>query len=249
MSLELEDHAWFPNWLRRQQMEFISFAVVAFKVYEPLVGILRKCQVKYALQHWTDCCTGAAGPVHFLVAKGVSVPQIILTDKYLLPPLTPPPPIESQLVTVDLLADPIPGDGIITIFNSFHHFRFLERQRLLAQIASTKRPLLVAEITQPTLVSFLLISLTTTLVQFIVAPWVKPFSWRRMIFTYLLPINFFSITWDGWISVMRSLSANDFRHHCQLASTAVYRYQFVQVGPWWKKVYILTGQPHENNNS
>lgn len=222
-------------------MEFISFVAYQFEVYKPLIPLFEKLQQKQDFESWTDCCTGAAGPVRYLYQNGCGAKKMVFTDKYPLTPIGFPPSLASEIHAVDVLTDPIPGDGLVSFFNSFHHFNQEQRRWLLQQIVLKKRPVLVAEITQPTVVCFLVITLVTTVGQCLLAPFVKPFSWKRMLFTYLIPVNIVSVAWDGWMSVFKSLSAREFENLCHSVSSSQYKCEFVQTGPWWQKVYILTG--------
>lgn len=244
MSLELEDHSWFPIWLRRYQMEYISWMAVQFALYAPLVPLMNTMQQKDRIREWTDCCTGAAGPVQYLLNKKFAVDTIFLTDKYLQPVSISAPNSGVYFETIDVLNDPIPGKGLVTMFNALHHFSPQERQAIIAAIISTNRPFVFAEITHPTLINFLAITLATTFGQLLFTPFVHPFKFRRLLFTYLIPINLFSITWDGWMSVFRSISDKRFIALANKTSTPNYSVSFVQKGPWWQKVSILTGQPN-----
>jgi hypothetical protein len=243
MSLELEDYAWFPAWMRRYQMEYISFMAVQFGLYLPVVPMLQKKKAQHNLQEWTDCCTGASGPVQFLIRQQFYTSVIFLTDKYLQPIKMEATNANVHFENYDVLKDAIPGNGLITMFNALHHFSIKERKQIITAIAKTKRPLLFVEITHPTLLNFITITLATTIGQLLFAPLVQPFSWKRLFFTYLIPINLITITWDGWMSVIRSISSNSFLQLKNETSSNSYSVSFTQKGAWWKKVSILTGQP------
>ncbi len=244
MSLELEDHSWFPIWLRRYQMEYISFIAAKFAMYTPVLPILATMKEQNNLTAWTDCCTGAAGPVQFLLSKQFFADTIFLTDKYLQPISIATPNTVVTFASIDILKDAIPGNGLVTMFNALHHFSQQERQLIIATISRTNRPFVFAEITHPSLINFLAITLATTLGQLLFTPFVHPFQLKRLLFTYLIPINLFTITWDGWMSVFRSISAKRFIALVNETSTQNYSVSFVQKGPWWQKVSILTGQPN-----
>lgn len=243
MSLELEDHPWFPAWMRRHQMAFLSFMALRFHLYQPVAPLVRQMLEEEASGAWTDCCTGAAGPVQYMLQQGCRPAQLLLTDKYPIGTNIFSHEVSARWEAVDVLQDAIPGQGLITFFNAFHHFTTAQRQQLLTQIAATKRPLLIAEITQPTVPCWMLVNLSTTLGQILFAPFIKPFSWRRLFFTYLVPVHLVTVTWDGCVSVLRSIRRRSFERLCVDASTAEYRFRFQQSGPWWRKVSILTGQP------
>jgi hypothetical protein len=170
MSLELEDHPWFPAWMRRHQMAFLSFMALRFHLYQPVAPLVRQMLEEEASGAWTDCCTGAAGPVQYMLQQGCRPAQLLLTDKYPIGTNIFSHEVSARWEAVDVLQDAIPGQGLITFFNAFHHFTTAQRQQLLTQIAATKRPLLIAEITQPTVPCWMLVNLSTTLGQILFAP-------------------------------------------------------------------------------
>jgi len=243
MSLELEDHFWFPTWMRRFQMEYISFMAVQFGLYLPVLPILQKMKAQLDFENWTDCCTGAAGPMQFLIHQHFSTPTIFITDKYLQPIQLAATNATIHFETVDILQDSIPGNGLITMFNALHHFSKEERIQIITSVAQSNRPFLFVEITHPTLINFITITLATTIGQLLFAPFVSPFSWKRLLFTYIIPVNLITITWDGWISVFRSITSKSFFQIQNETGTAAYSISFTQKGSWWKKISILTGQP------
>jgi hypothetical protein len=243
MSLELEDHSWFPKRLRRYQMEYISFLAEKLGLYAPVVPMLKTLQDKHRFDEWTDCCSGSAGPVQYLLQHDVTTATIFLTDKYVQPIPFAKTNTAIHLKEMNLLQDAIPGHGLVTMFNALHHFSAEKRKQIIQSIAQQKRPFLFAEITHPTFINFLSITLATTIGQLLFAPFISPFSVQRLLFTYLIPINLITITWDGWMSVFRSISSNSYLQLKNETASDSYSVSFTQKGPWWKKVSILTGQP------
>lgn len=243
MSLELEDHSWFPKRLRRYQMEYISFLAEKLGLYAPVIKMLKALQEQHGFDEWTDCCSGSAGPVQYLLQHDFTANTIFLTDKHLQPIPFATTTDGVRIKEINVLQDAIPGHGLVTMFNALHHFSDIERKQMIQTIAQQKRPFLFAEITHPTFLNFLSITLATTIGQLLFAPFISPFSFKRLFFTYLIPINLFTITWDGWMSVFRSISSNSFLQLKNETSSDSYSVSFTQKGPWWKKVSILTGQP------
>jgi len=43
----------------------------------------------------------------------------------------------------------------------------------------------------------------------IATPFVKPFKWSRILFTYLIPVMPVTLWWDGLVSVMRTHSIEE----------------------------------------
>jgi hypothetical protein len=51
----------------------------------------------------------------------------------------------------------------------------------------------------------------TTIGVLLFSPFIKPFSWQRLFFTYIIPINIITISFDGIISVLKSRSFNAYK--------------------------------------
>ena len=64
---------------------------------------------------------------------------------------------------------------------------------------------------QPDLPTFAEVLFLTTVGNFFLAPFVRPFSWRRIFFTCVLPVNIFTIAFDGIVSVFKSKTAAAYR--------------------------------------
>jgi hypothetical protein len=141
-----------------------------------------------------------------------------------------------------VLEDPIEGNGIVTMFNAFHHFEYASQQLILEKIIHQNRPFLIVEITRPKLVNFLMVTIAGTIGQLLLAPFVSPFSWQRILFTYLIPVNLFTVTWDGWMSVLHAIPSRRFKALVAQYQNNRLKIEFEEAGPWWRKLAILSGQ-------
>lgn len=156
-----------------------------------------------------DLCSGSGGPwSHFKkevereLGEEISV---LLTDKY--PNTKAAERLRSlegfeYLSGVDALDVSASLDGIRTVIDGFHHFTPEQAQGILADAVSKKRPIIVLECIQRTWIDFVLTAISPLLV-LLLAPFVKPFRFTRLIFTYLVPIAPLVVTWDAAVSVLR----------------------------------------------
>jgi hypothetical protein len=135
---------------------------------------------------------------------------------------------------VDALGGELPGDGLLTLFNAFHHFTPEQQRQFVRSHAS--RGVMIFEVLQPTAFAFLNILFTTTVGQLLLAPFVRPFRWERLLFTYLLPINLITIPWDGLVSVLRSSHASTLVDRLRSAVPEGHTLEGGTVGPWWAPV-------------
>ncbi|MBU6323950.1 MAG: hypothetical protein KJS92_00545, partial [Bacteroidetes bacterium] len=132
----------------------------------------------------------------------------------------------------------IPGSSI-SFFNTFHHFSLEEQKAIIAGQLSKGHCLLVAEILTPDIWCALRILLATTIAQVLFAPFVKPFRLRRLLFTWIIPINLLTVTWDGLISVYKSLGKKRRRELAAHAEALGAEARWVQAGSRLLPVQLL----------
>jgi hypothetical protein len=249
---ELEDLPGFPAVLRRQQVEFIGWLVDRFGIYAPVVPLLSAAVARTGNARVTDLGSGSGGPIHFLARQsGLAHVEFLLTDRYPAhsgtahsgPAHSSPaqPRVAWHPEPVDALAAELPGDGLLTLFNAFHHFTPEQQRQLVRSHAA--RGVLVFEVLQPTVFAFLNILFTTTIGQLLLAPFVRPFRWERLLFTYLLPVNLITIPWDGLVSVMRSSHASTLVDRLRSAVPDGHTLEGGTVGPWWAPVTWVSCVP------
>jgi len=102
----------------------------------------------------------------------------------------------------------VPGDltGFRTLFTSFHHFDSGQARRVLADAQRSGEGIAVFEFTERNLLLWTIPILLIPLVVFVCTPFIRPFSWDRLLWTYLLPVVPLVAMWDGLVSNLRSYS-------------------------------------------
>ncbi len=235
---ELEDRPWFPQFLRQHQMEYLSFLSKTFNIYKPVREMLIQNN-KSALQNgWTDACSGTGGPIesfHFPY-------KVLLTDLY-------PPPYSLNLPTnivyytqpVNLETELPPGNGLISLFNGFHHFSDPLKKEIIDRIKQAKRPFFIVEILQPTCRHFIAVLFSTTIGHWLAVPFMKPFSWKRIFFTYIIPLHTLTVCIDGIISVFKSKSRRFYSNLCNQLTEEDYSIQLIQAKGISGNILVLQG--------
>jgi len=238
---ELEDQPWFPQCMRRQQLEYIAFMASVSGLYKPVLPFIEEA-AEWDNGHITDLCSGQGGPAHYLLKHAATPLSIQLTDRFPDHHFFQLPNLHMRHKPLDVLSDPIPGSGAITLFNAFHHFGPTQQAALLQKIAATGRPLLVCEILQPTPWCLLRVLLATTACQVLLAPFVLPFRLSRLLLTWVLPVNIITVCFDGIISVLKALPAKRMQLLSQTCSHTSYLFTFRRLGGWLNPVYIIEGK-------
>lgn len=239
---ELEDFAWFPNRLRKMQVDYIGWLVAAFKVYEKPAEILAQKLAELNKSELVDLASGNGDPAQF-VAERIQDKNLtyLLTDRYPSFGKITDPRIRVQTSSFDVLNEHAKPTCFYTMFNAFHHFDKSQQLELMKNYG--KSGFMVFEILRPTFFDFIKILITTTILQLIFAPFVKPFSLLRMLFTYIIPINLITITYDGLVSVLKSLSKNHYLELMKNLDTENYTCEYIESGTWYAPVSILYVKP------
>lgn len=206
---ELEDYNWFPTVLRNFQTEFIGFVVSKFNIYGTFVEHLKSLSLPE--QTMTDLCSGSGEPAISIFKKSNCFSQLILTDKYPNALHLQDERISYEMEPMDAMEMEFEPRTCYTMFNAFHHFKDEYKLKIIEKIQKSGSSAFFVEILEPGIYCLLKVVFATTIGTLIFTPFVKPFSLKRLFFTYILPVNIFTITFDGIVSVLKSGSANHYK--------------------------------------
>lgn len=216
---ELEDQPWFPTVVRDLATDYLRFVEHRFRLHLHALPVLERAIRESGATRVIDLCSGGAGPVPELIAelreRGVDVP-FVLTDLY--------PNVDALEAVqkgsdgrVSYRAEPVdarsvPSDlqGLRTFFNAFHHFRPRDASEILRAAVEAGQPIAVLEIPERSLRSILPL-LLTPLVVWLATPFIRPMTWQRLLFTYLLPAVPLVCVWDGVVSQLRAYRPEELR--------------------------------------
>lgn len=232
-GFEFEDQPWFPEHWRRWQMDYIRFAVHLLKPYKNMVAPFNKTKEP---QVWVDLASGTGGPALHLLknwkAQSSASIELIQTDRF---------PANETIVELDVLHDELPVAKGYTMFNAFHHFD-RDQQRSILKKMSRADWALIAEPLNRSVFTFLGIFLLTGPFHFILAPFVRPFSWARLFWTYLIPVVPFVTCWDGLVSVIRTPRNGTLKNLAEQASTSEFNWEFKPLPFAFGQVALLVGK-------
>ena len=205
---ELEDYPWFPSYLRKMQLEYVGWISVQLRLYHPLLKLLQQ----FPSNKWIDLASGSGWPAFYLQKNASHQIHYTLTDLY-------PDSVSNEVkkyVAVEVepfnLLDLQPQVGKqYSMFNAFHHFTLVQQKEIIKKIKEAKSSCMIAEVLEPTWLCFLQVTLATFIVQPFTAWAIRPFSFIRIITTYIIPIQLITVAWDGWISVLKSKSLSQYK--------------------------------------
>jgi hypothetical protein len=217
--VELHELAWFPAVWRDLLTDFLSFHASVFKPYACVAPLLAGTLKGAGATRIVDLCSGAGRPLLSLIPAlsrlGFSDLHVTLTDKY--PNLEARKSIgETGVVTylkTPIDATNVPSDlkGFRTLFTSFHHFRPAAASTVLADAVSKNEGIGIFEYTERNWLIWTLPTLLIPLFVWLCTPFIRPVRWRRLVWTYLIPVVPIIAMWDGFVSNLRTYSVAELR--------------------------------------
>lgn len=215
---EFTDLAVWPDGFRRLLTDYVSTALDLLGPFRPKIPLLLQAIEASGSNRVVDLCSGGAGPWRSLIgqlrlAAGQSV-LVTLTD--LFPSADTARDVESipglryHAQPVDARSVPPELVGVRTLFDGFHHFPPDQARAILQGAVNEDRPIVVFELLRRSWLD-LSMSLLTPLYVLGLTPFIRPFRWSRLVFTYLIPIAPFVIFWDATISLLRCYSVDEMR--------------------------------------
>jgi hypothetical protein len=216
---EFMDLAWYPETFRRIQTDYLQFVVTRGN-HTALIPLIVKALQQAQTNEIVDLCSGGTGPwlnlQQELTAAGHPV-SLKLTDKYPHPEaidqwnIPSGSAIEYLVEPVDAMKVPTHLAGMRTLFEGFHHFKPEQARAILQDAADQRMAIGIFEASlKPPLGLFMLLlaPLMTVLGYFFVTPFIKPRTFSRFFWTYLIPIVPLTTSWDGIISFLRVYSTD-----------------------------------------
>ena len=105
--------------------------------------------------------------------------------------------------SVDAAKVPPELTGFRTMFNSFHHFSPRAARDVLQCAVLAGQPIGIFEIPERSAATIVPLLFTPLFVA-IATPFIRPFQWRRLLWTYVLPLVPMTCWWDGLVSQLRA---------------------------------------------
>ena len=220
---ELHEHSWFPALWRDQLTDFLSFFNIYTGTYRPslkrMLEILRDSDMPST---YTDLCAGC-GLYDWRFAQYLSkrlgyALRVRLTDLY--PSCRQwkeiakisegmVEPTECSLSASEAIER---FEGLHVMFSGLHHFSPDEIEEMIRSAVKNGRTLAFFDYARRTWLLWeafmMLLSLPFMIVT---APLVWKFSWKRLLFTWILPVLPILLFIDGWLSRLRAYRSDELR--------------------------------------
>jgi hypothetical protein len=103
--------------------------------------------------------------------------------------------------------------GQRTIFNGFHHLRPADARAILHAAAAARQPIAIFEVSERSLRT--LPVLLTPIFVWLATPFMRPLTWERLVWTYVVPLVPLTCLWDGIVSQWRAYTVPELRRLCE----------------------------------
>jgi hypothetical protein len=213
---ELHDQPWFPAIFRDGLTDALQSVLNLGAVYAPIAPRLGRAITASGAQRVVDLCSGGGGPWSWLqksvgLQQGAAV-EVWLTDKF--PNLGAlerarmasrgairycDQPIDAARVPAELT-------GFRTMFTSIHHFPPAEAEAVLRDAVDARQGIGIFDTCTRHPLTILLVWVVPV-AALLTTPFLRPFRWSRLFWTYLIPVIPFALWFDGVVSCLRSYSA------------------------------------------
>lgn len=236
--------------------DFLTFASDIADIYKTGVPILVKGVEAGSGREITDIASGGGGGwgkiTGYLIKEKPDL-QITLTDFF--PNISALAKIKSKFpanifveeLPVNALEVPAAFSGLRTMFLSFHHFKPAEAKQILQNAVDAKVPIAIFEAQQRKLL-FLIPMMISPVNTLLVTPFIRPFRWSRLLFTYILPILPLCIMWDGIVSVFRTYTQEEMlKMTKELRNADGYIWEIGVTGNGMAKIQYMIGLNSNSN--
>jgi hypothetical protein len=218
--IEISDEPWCPRGIRRAVTDFCRVVTQYSHAFDPIAPRLAAALQKTGARRVLDLGSGAAGPWLGLYPRlrelGLNIPICLSDYDPNLEALEQAQRVSQGAITfhpqpVDATKVPAELSGFRTMFSAFHHLRPAEARAVLADAVARRDGVGIFECANRSLLPILLVPIATPIRVLLVTPFIQPFRWSRLFWTYLVPLVTPVLTWDSVVSCLRVYDVDEVR--------------------------------------
>ncbi|MFP6593531.1 MAG: class I SAM-dependent methyltransferase [Dehalococcoidia bacterium] len=216
---EITDFGWLPGSLRDAATDDLRFKWQRSALYRPVAARLARVLEASGMDRVLDLASGGGGPVlaiyRELAKNGIRI-QVTLTDRH------PNLPAFAYLEKVSggdisFIRDPVNAASVPPTLGDLrmlcaaaHHFPPEKLMAILRDAVEHGNPVAIFDISSPPSppppIMCLLASPPGVMLS---VPFIRPFRWSRLFWTYILPLLPLLVLWDALMSALRAYSVKE----------------------------------------
>ena len=255
-AIEIHEQPGCPPVLRDGLTDVLQLANRWLGVDRVVAAPLAEALARTGDRRVVDLCSGGTGPWLWLQRRlearlGRPV-EVLLTDRF--PSLTGRQRVAASgrgtltypEAPVDATAVPRGLGGFRTMFNAFHQFQPDEARMILADAVAARRGIAVVETLSRHPLD-LVHSLVLPLVVPVLALLARPFSWGRLLFTFVVPVLPLAVAFDAFVSCLRTYDRAELGALVESLGDVGYDWSFGSAWmiPGIARAHWLVGVPRE----
>jgi hypothetical protein len=187
---QLINTKWFPRHIRKLCSEFLSCFVLKVNATKPFIPVIESALIESKKNNiinleFNDIGAGIETVKPFL-NQHLAITSIPLSE------------INTQQQR-----------GMYLFVNSFHQLPAINAKKTLEEIAKSGNPVVVVEGNNDSLWQLVGMTIFLPVAVILSAPFVKPFRWSRILFTYIIPILPVIMPIDGCIGLLKLYNPKD----------------------------------------
>lgn len=258
-GFEFEDQPWFPEIIRDSMTDYLRFLFQTFKLYQPVLPLLKDALVKTNSHQLLDLCSGSGGAMEDIFENlkhsfGADI-KITLSDLY--PSLLVYQRLNHMTdggisyigAPVDACDVPSELNGFRTLFSGFHHFEPKRAIAVLKNAVEAKKGIGIFDGGNRSVWMILVLIIVHPILLFLCTPFFRPFRISRLVYTYLIPIIPFCTVWDGIFSIFRLYNPDEMLQMAKEADSDNYTWISGKVkNKYGMSIAYLIGYPVIENN-
>jgi hypothetical protein len=218
--MELHDQDWFPRVFRDGLTDALQSILNLGAVYAPIAPRLGRAIAAAGARRVVDLCSGGGGPWPWLRrsidAQSAAAIEICLTDQY--PNIgaferaraAAGGAITYCAEPVDAARVPAGLRGFRTMFTSAHHFPPEEVAAMLQDAVDRGQGIAMFDTATRHALTIAL-TCVVPVAALLVTPFLRPFRWSRIFWTYAIPAIPLALWVDGIVSCLRAYSPAELR--------------------------------------
>ena len=231
---ELHDQDWFPTTIRDEFTDALQAVLNFVAAYAPIAPRLGSAIAASGTHRVVDLCSGGGGPWPWLqkyigARHGVEI-EVCLTDRH--PNLSAFDRARTAgrgaftfcAESVDACHVPEELAGFRTMFTSMHHFQPDDVVAVLQNAIDEGQGIAMFDVSTRHVLTILSVFLAP-LGALVTTPFIRPFRWSRLLWTYAIPVIPFALWLDGIVSCLRAYSPAELRELAARLPASNYKWE------------------------
>ena len=258
-GFEFEDQPWFPEIIRDSMTDYLRFLFHTFKLYQPVLPLLKDGLIKTNTHQILDLCSGSGGAMEGIYEN---MNRTFNADiKITLSDLFPSVLVYQHLhhltdggisyssTPVNACDVPYGLKGFRTLFSGFHHFEPKKAIAVLKNVVDARKGIGIFDGGNRSVWMILLLIIVHPVLLFLCTPFFRPFRISRLLLTYLIPIIPFCTVWDGIFSISRLYTPDEMLEMAKEAESENYIWISGKVrNKYGMSIAYLMGYPEIEND-